>query len=101
MVVDASAQQRGHRHRPRHASNAMAIHQDLVDLHGFGHGCNSVKRFAGQLRVREAKQLDRPSSPMEEVQVDYGEGALTWDPMISRWKRPRLFAMTLRQSGHS
>ncbi|BDE73521.1 hypothetical protein HQS1_46450 [Delftia lacustris] len=26
--------------------NAMAIYQDLVDLHGFGHGYNSVKLLA-------------------------------------------------------
>lgn len=38
--------------------NAMAIYQDLVDLHGFGHGYNSVKRFVAQLRSRE--DLSRP-----------------------------------------
>lgn len=39
--------------------NAMAIYQDLVDLHGFGHGYNSVKRFVGRLRVCEPEQFDR------------------------------------------
>ena len=82
--------------------NAMAIYQDLVDLHGFAHGYNSVKRFVGQLRVREPEQFDRLEfAPGEEAQVDYGEGALTWDAVNRRWRRPRLFVMTLRHSRRS
>ena len=80
--------------------NATAIYQDLVDSHGFAHGYNSVKRFAAQLRVCEPEQFDRLEfAPGEEAQVDYGEGALTWDAVARRWKRPRLFVMTLRYSG--
>ena len=82
--------------------NAMAIYQDLVDLHGFGHGYNSVKRFVATLREREPEQFDRLEfAPGEEAQVDYGEGALTFDPVSRRWKRPRLFVMTLRHSRRS
>jgi transposase len=82
--------------------NAMAIYQDLVDLHGFGHGYNSVKRFVAQLRAREPEQFDRLEfAPGEEAQVDYGEGAPTLDPATGRWKRPRLFVMTLRYSRRS
>lgn len=82
--------------------NAMAIYQDLVDVHGFGHGYNSVKRFAAQQRVREPEQFDRLEfAPGEEAQVDYGEGAPTLDPASGRWKRPRLFVMTLRYSRRS
>jgi transposase len=39
--------------------NAMAIYQDLVDVHGFGHGYNSVKRFVARLCAREPEQFDR------------------------------------------
>lgn len=68
----------------------MAIYQDLVDVHGFGHGYNSVKRFVATLRAREPQQFDRLEfAPGEEAQVDYGEGALTFDAVSRRWKRPR------------
>ena len=39
--------------------------------------------------------------PGEEAQVDYGEGALTLYPTSSRYRRPRLFVMTLRYSRRS
>lgn len=82
--------------------NAMAIYQDLVDVHGFGRGYNSVKRFVAQLRSREPEQFDRLEfAPGEEAQVDYGEGAMTLDPASGRWRRPRLFVMTLRYSRRS
>ncbi len=82
--------------------NAMAIYQDLVDVHGFGHGYNSVKRFVARLCAREPEQFDRLEfAPGEEAQVDYGEGALTWDAVARRYKRPRLFVMTLRYSRRS
>jgi transposase len=82
--------------------NAMAIYQDLVDLHGFAHAYNSVKRFVAQQRTREPEQFDRLEfAPGEEAQVDYGEGAPTLDAATGRWKRPRLFVMTLRYSRRS
>lgn len=79
--------------------NAMAIYQDLVDLHGFGGHYNSVKRFCGKLREREPEQFDRLSFlPGEEMQVDYGEGAPTLVPGGDRYRKPRLFVATLRYS---
>jgi transposase len=79
--------------------NAMAVYQDLVDHHGFGHRYNSVKRFMARLRQRDPEQFDRLEfAPGEEAQVDYGEGALTFDAITQRWRRPRLFVMTLRYS---
>ncbi len=82
--------------------NAMAIYQDLVDLHGFTGAYNSVKRFAGKLRHREPEQFDRLAfAPGEEMQVDYGEGALTRVPGTERWRKPRLFVATLRYSRFS
>jgi len=82
--------------------NAMAIYQDLVDRHGFTAQYNSVKRFVRQLREREPEQFDRLEFlPGEEMQVDYGEGALTRVPGSERYRRPRLFVATLRYSRRS
>ena len=80
----------------------MAIYQDLVDRHGFTGAYNSVKRFAGKLRHREPEQFDRLAFlPGEEMQVDYGEGALTRVPGTDRYRKPRLFVATLRYSRRS
>ena len=82
--------------------NYMAIYQDLVDSHGFGGAYNSVKRFAGGLCAAEPAQFDRLEfAPGEEAQVDYGEGALTRVPGTDRFRKPRLFVMTLRYSRRS
>lgn len=82
--------------------NAMAIYQDLVDLHGFDGAYNSVKRFVAQLRRKEPEQFDRLSfAPGEEMQVDYGEGAPTRVAGTERWRKPRLFVATLRYSRRS
>jgi transposase len=79
--------------------NYTAIYQDLVDQFGFAGRYNSVKRFAGRLVQREPEQFDRLEfAPGEEAQVDYGEGALTRIPGSDRYRRPRLFVMTLRYS---
>ena len=79
--------------------NAVSIYQDLVDDHGFTGAYNSVKRFVAKLRIREPEQFDRLSFlPGEEMQVDYGEGALTRVPGTNRYARPRLFVATLRYS---
>ena len=82
--------------------NYMAIYQDLVDSHGFAGAYNSVKRFAGGLCAAEPAQFDRLEfAPGEEAQVDYGEGALTRVPGTDRFRKPRLFVMTLRYSRRS
>jgi len=81
--------------------NAMAIYQDLVDHHGFASRYNSVKRFCRSLRRGSPAQFDRLEFlPGEEAQVDYGEGAPTRLP-DGRYRRPRLFVMTLRHSRRS
>ena len=82
--------------------NFMAIYQDLVDKHGFTSAYNSVKRFGGGLRRREPEQFDRLEfAAGEEAQVDYGEGAPTRVPGTERYRKPRLFVMTLRYSRRS
>lgn len=79
--------------------NAVSIYQDLVEKDGFGQGYNSVKRFVARLRARDPVRFDvLEFLPGEEAQVDYGDGALTrWRP--GRYRRPRLFVMTLKYSG--
>ena len=73
-----------------------------MDRFGFAGHYNSVKCFVSRLRVREPEQFDRLEfAPGEEMQVDYGEGALTRVPGSSRYRRPRLFVATLRYSRRS
>ncbi len=82
--------------------NFTAIYQDLVDQFGFVASYNSVKRFAGSLIEDDPAQFDRLEfAAGEEVQVDYGEGARTRYPGTDRYRRPRLFVMTLRYSRRS
>ena len=82
--------------------NYMAIYQDLVDKHGFVGAYNSVKRFAGGLCKHEPEQFDRMEfAPGEEAQVDYGESAPTRITGTNRYRKPRLFVMTLRYSRRS
>lgn len=82
--------------------NAQAIYQDLVDEFSFAASYESVKRFVRALRHIDPEQFDRLDFlPGEEAQVDYGEGAPTRDPKTGRYRRPRLFVMTLRYSRHS
>ncbi len=81
--------------------NAMAIWQDLVDRHGFQGGYQSVKRFVRQLRgTRTPEEACGiiATGPGEEAQVDYGTGPMVRDPETGRYRRTRLFVMTL---GHS
>jgi len=84
--------------------NAMAIWQDLVDDHGFQARYSSVKRFVQQLRgtrLVEARVVIT-TAPGEEAQVDYGgDGPMARDPSTGKYKRARLFVMTLAYSRKS
>jgi|SRR5579872_833017 len=76
--------------------NAMAIYQDLVEHHGYAGSYDAVKRFARKLLPNEAKISCRfETLPGQEAQVDYGEGARTRDPKTGKYRKPRLFVMTL------
>jgi len=75
----------------------MAIWQDLVDGYGFPGGYQSVKRFARKLRGRptlEARVVIE-TAPGEEAQVDYGSGPMVRDPASGKYRRTRLFVLTL------
>ena len=81
--------------------NATAIYQDLVERFGFNHRYNSVKRFVRGLKKRDPRQYDRLEFlPGEEAQVDYGTGALTLHSN-GKYRRPRLFVMTLKYSARA
>ena len=80
--------------------NAVAIFQDLVDSHGFPAGYASVKRFVRKLRgdpTPEARVVIQ-TAPGEEAQVDYGSGPMARDPQTGKYRRMRLFVMTLGYS---
>ena len=78
----------------------MAIWQDLVDGHGFAGGYASVKRFVRKLRGSPAPEarVVIETAPGEEAQVDYGTGPMVRDPQTGKYRRTRLFVLTL---GHS
>jgi transposase len=83
--------------------NAMGIWQDLVDRHGFTGGYQSVRRFVRNLRgaaTPEARAIiETPAG--EECQVDYGTGPMVRDTDSGKYRRTRLFVLTLGWSRKS
>jgi transposase len=80
--------------------NARAIWQDLVDDHGFIASYASVKRFVARARATappEARVVI-VTAPGEEAQVDWGEGPMVRHAETGKYRRTRLFVLTL---GHS
>ena len=80
--------------------NAMAIWQDLVDAHGFSARYASVRRFVQTLRgatPAEARVVIT-TAPGEEAQVDYGDGPMVCHPQTGKYRRTRLFVLTLGYS---
>ena len=77
--------------------NAMAIWQDLVSEYGFASSYQSVQRF-----VRKRRGAQTPEARVvivtaagQEAQVDYGTGPMVRDPESRKYRRTRLFVMTL------
>jgi transposase len=83
--------------------NAMAIWQDLVDDFGFKARYASVKRFVRSVRGKVAPEACGVivTPPGEEAQVDYGEGPMVRHPETGKYRRTRLFVMTLGYSRKS
>jgi transposase len=77
--------------------NAKAIWQDLVTQHGFTGGYASVKRFARKQRGVQTpeERVVIETAPGREAQVDYGEGPMVRHPETGKYRRTRLFVMTL------
>jgi transposase len=83
--------------------NAMAIWQDLVDTRGFTGGYQSVKRFVRKLAGGASKEACGviETTVGEEAQVDFGTGPMVRDPQSGKYRRMRLFVMTLGYSRKS
>ena len=77
--------------------NAMSIWQGLVDQHGFPGAYESVKRFVHKLRGKTSPEACALilTAPGEESQVDYGEGPMVLYPKTGKYRRTRLFVLTL------
>jgi transposase len=80
--------------------NAMAIWQDLVDDHGFTGRYASVRRFVVKLRGTSSPEarVVITTAPGEEGQVDYGDGPMVRHPQTGKYRRTRLFVLTLGYS---
>ena len=86
--------------------DAFAIYRDLVDDHGFTAGYSSVKRFVRRLRAEQARDPEAhpviETAPGEEAQVDYGgDGPMVRHPESGKYRRMRLFVLTLGYSRKS
>lgn len=80
--------------------NAMAIWQDLVDVYGFAGAYESVKRFVRKLRGKPSPEacVVIETAPGEEAQVDYGTGPMVRESQSGKYRRTRLFVLTLGYS---
>jgi transposase len=81
----------------------MAIWQDLVSDYGFTSSYQSVKRYVQKRRGSHLPQATAVilTAPGEEAQVDYGTGPMVRDPQRGKYRRTRLFVMTLGYSRKS
>jgi transposase len=77
--------------------NVVAIWQELVSDYGFTQRYASVMRFVRKLRQTEPAEafVVIETSPGEECQVDYGEGPMVRNEQTGKYKRTRLFILTL------
>jgi transposase len=77
--------------------NAKAIWQDLVDDHFFESKYASVRRFVHKIRGSSTPEARVVIStpPGQEAQVDYGDGPMVRDGRTGKYRRTRLFVLTL------
>ena len=76
--------------------NGKAIWQDLVSDHGFTGGYQAVKRFVRKLQPRLPEAAGIILTVLgEEAQVDYGSGPMVRDAPSGKYRRTRLFVLTL------
>jgi len=83
--------------------NAKAIWQDLVDTYGFTGAYQSVKRFIRKSRGKRSPEacVVIETAPGEELQVDYGTGPMVRGVPSGKYRRTRLFVLTLGYSRKS
>jgi len=83
--------------------NAMAIWQDLVTDYGFTGAYQSVRRFIRKFlgtQSPEARVVIETAAG-EEAQVDFGSGPMARDPASGKYRRMRMFVLTLGYSRKS
>ena len=83
--------------------NGKAIWQDLVSENGYTGSYQAVKRFVQKLRGPRRPEAAGIilTAPGEEAQVDYGSGPMVHDPQSGKYRRTRLFVLTLGYSRKS
>ena len=83
--------------------NGKAIWQDLVSDHGFAGGYQAVKRFVRTLRGPQRPEVTGIilTAAGQEAQVDYGSGPMVREPQSGKYRRTRLFVLTLGYSRKS
>jgi transposase len=83
--------------------NGKAIWQDLVSDQGFAGSYQTVKRFVRKLRGPQGPEAAGIilTAAGEEAQVDYGSGPMVRDPQNGKYRRTRLFVLTLGYSRKS
>lgn len=80
--------------------HAMSIWQELVEQRGFTARYAAVQRFVRSLRETQPPEarVVIATTPGEEAQVDYGDGPMVRHPQTHKYRRTRLFVMTLAHS---
>jgi len=79
----------------------VAIHQRLVEDHGYTGSYSSIRRFAAKLRPKETKAFVRIETPPgQEAQVDFGSVGKMRDPKSGKDRPAFCFVMTLSHSRH-
>lgn len=87
----------------RDGRTAMSVWQELVERHGFAARYATVQRFVRRLAgtgTPEARVVIA-TVPGEESQVDYGEGPMVRYAATGKYRRTRLFLLTLAHSRKS
>jgi len=81
----------------------LRTQEELVDTCGFASGYQSVRRFVSRLQVGQSSEPCAviETAPGEEAQVDYGDGPMVRDPQSGKYRRARLFVLTLGYSRKS
>ena len=84
----------------RDGRSMMSIWQELVDRHGFTARYAAVQRFVYGLRdgLSPEARVVIATRPGEEAQVDYGDGPMVRHPVTGKYRRTRLFVLTLAHS---
>lgn len=79
----------------------VAIHQRLVDDHGYTGSYSSIRRFVSKLRPKETKTFVRiETAPGQQAQVDFGSVGKMRDPKTGKERQAYCFVMTLSCTRH-